>query len=300
MSALSKSTLFPATIEQKMFNLVRGKSSLAKMAGQEPLQFNGKDIFTFSFDHKIAVVGENAAKPAGDATIGVVQIRPVKVVYQSRVSDEFMYAAEEVGLRYLEEFAAGFATRLAEGFDEMAMHGVNPYSGTAATGTIGNNHLDYIIANYASGANIITYGHDSSAADVNIDEALALIDNPTGIILGKTIRTAIAGLTTTGGATKYPEFAWGATPSSLGGMTLDSNKTVEVNSSDARAYVGDWRAFRWGIAKQLPLEVIEYGDPDGAGVDLKNVNQVLLRSEAYIGWAFINPADFAEVKVSGE
>ena len=295
MSAISKSTYFPATVEQEMFNLVRGKSSLAKMAGAEPLQFNGKDIFTFSFDKKISVVGENAAKPAGDATIGVVQMRPIKVVYQSRVSDEFMYAADEVGLRYLREFAAGFATRLAEGFDEMAMHGIDPATGNAASGTIANNYLDYVIANYNTGSNVITYGHDSSAADVNIDEALALIDNPTGIILGKTIRSAIAALNING-AQKYPEFAWGATPATLGGMTLDSNKTVEVNSNKARAYVGDWNAFRWGIAKQLPLEIIEYGDPDGSGVDLKKVNQVLLRSEAYIGWAFINAADFAVVK----
>ncbi len=42
--------------------------------------------------------------------------------------------------------------------------------------------------------------------------------------------------------------------------------------------------FQWGYAKEIPLEVIKYGDPDGSGKDLKNYNQVYLRSETYLGW----------------
>ena len=43
------------------------------------------------------------------------------------------------------------------------------------------------------------------------------------------------------------------------------------------------------------MEVIEYGDPDGAG-DLKRYNQVYLRAEAYIGWAILDPSAFGIVK----
>lgn len=293
---VSMGTNFPTELVTELFSKVKGHSSIAKMIPSKPIPFVGSTEFTFSPDHKISVVGENAAKPEGDATLTPVVIRPIKVVYQSRVSNEFMMAAEEKRLQYLTAFADGFAKMIAEGIDEMIMHGVNPYSGSAASGTIGNNHLDYIIANYNSGSNQIIYGHDSQTAEQDLEEALSKVEEPNGIILGKTMRSAIAALTTNNGR-KYPEFAWGATPNELGGMNLDSNKTVESNSAKARAYVGDWNALKWGYAAEMPLEVIQFGDPDGNG-DLKRYNQVLLRSEAFVGWGVLDAASFARVYVN--
>jgi len=296
MATTKQGTNFPTELVTEMFSKVKGKSSIAKMVPSNPIPFNGNTQFTFSMDKNIAIVGEGSQKPAGGATITPVTVRPIKVIYQSRVSNEFIYAAEEAQLNYLNAFMDGFAKKIASGLDEMIMHGVNPYDGTASA-IIANNHLDYAINNYSSGANVITYGHDSTAADVNIDEALAKVDDPTGIILGKTIRAAIAALNING-ARKYPEFAWGATPDTLGGMALDSNSTVQSNSAAARAYVGDWSALKWGFAKEIPLEVIEYGDPDGAG-DLKRNNEVLLRSEAFVGWGILDASYFAMVKQVG-
>lgn len=293
---VSMGTNFPTTLVNEMFSKVKGHSSIAKMVPSSPIAFTGNTEFTFSPDHAISVVGENGAKPQGDATVAPVVIRPIKVVYQSRVSNEFLIAAAEKQLDYLTAFTDGFAKMVAAGMDEMIMHGVDPYTGNAASTIIGNNHLDYVIANYSSGANKIVYGHDSSDADANVEEAIAKVEDANGIILGKTIRGAIAALTTNNGA-KYPEFAWGATPAELGGMTLDSNKTVESNSAKARAYVGDWSALKWGFAAEMPLEVIEYGDPDGQG-DLKRYNQVMLRSEAFIGWGILDQSAFAGVFVN--
>ena len=121
-STISKGTMFPPQLAAEIFNKVKGHSSLAMMTTSEPIPFNGKDIFTFSLDHEIAIVGENAAKPAGGATMTPVQIRPVKVVYQSRVSDEFMLAAEEAQLDTLRAFVDGFSAKVARGLDIMAMH----------------------------------------------------------------------------------------------------------------------------------------------------------------------------------
>lgn len=292
MAGIKKGTMFPTTLVTEMFNTVKGKSSIAKMVPSKPIPFNGETEFTFSMDNKVSVVGEGAQKPAGDATITPVVIRPIKVVYQSRVSDEFIYASEEARLNYLKAFADGFSTKLAEGLDEMIMHGVNPATGSAATQIIGNNNLDSAIKT----AHKVDYDSSTDAADVKLDEAIALVDDANGIVLGKTLRGALAAQTTTGGATKYPEFAFGATPNTLGSMTLDSNKTVEANSATARAYVGDWSALKWGFAKNMPLEVIEYGNPDGQG-DLKNTNEVVLRSEAFIGWGILDADAFSMVKV---
>lgn len=294
MSTVTKGSKFPAQLATEMFNAVKGHSSIAKMVGASPIAFNGTDVFTFNFANDVSVVGESAAKPAGDATVTPVQIRPVKVVYQSRVSDEFMYASEEAKLQYMKDFADGFAKKLAAGLDKMAVQGINPATGSASD-VIGNNNLDYAIANYSGGANVVEYTTGTDDADAKLDAAIAKIDSPNGIILSKTMRSDIAGMTANG-ARKYPEFAWGATPEELGGMKIDTNNTI---GSDY-AIVGDWNAFRWGFAKEIPLEVIEYGNPDGGSYDLKRANEVLLRSEAYIGWGILNPADFAKVVAPAE
>ena len=296
MSAITKGSKFPPELQREMFNKVRGKSSIAKMSGQSPIPFNGIDVFTFSFDNEISVVGEGANKPAGDATITPVQIRPIKVVYQSRINEEFMYAAEEAQLQYLKDFAEGFAKKIAKGLDIMIMSGYDPKVG-AASAVIGDNHLDYIIANYSTGTNKVTWTVGTDDPVDKIEEALEKVEEANGIILGPTIRTAIAKLkaTANGKVPAYPEFAFGGYPERLGSCRLDVNNTVEANGSDDRAFIANWDAFKWGFAKEMPIEVIEYGDPDGAGVDLKRANQVLLRSEAFVGWGFLDDSQFAAV-----
>lgn len=303
MSTVTKSTLFPANLIEEVFNKVSGHSSLAKLSGAKPVSFVGDDIFTFSLDGNVSVVGESGAKPAGSATVASKQMRPVKVVYQARVSDEFMRASEEKRIDILTQFAEGFAKKVAYGFDVMAMHGNNPATGSSSA-VIGNNHLDYIVANYNTGSNKITLGHDSSAVDANIEEAIGKVEDAekavTGVVFAPAIRTAMANLTQNTGERKYPDFAFGGVPSTLGGAVLDVNASVSANSEGARVYVGDFaNAFRWGYAENIPLEVIEYGNPDGGSYDLKQVNEVLLRAEAFIGWAFLDDAAFAEV-VQGE
>ncbi|MBQ1294501.1 MAG: phage major capsid protein [Clostridiales bacterium] len=300
MSTVNKSTLFPANLITEVFNKVAGHSSLAKLSASKPVSFVGDDVFTFSLDGNVSVVGESAAKPAGSATVSSKQIRPVKVVYQARVSDEFMRASEEKRIDILTQFAEGFAKKIAYGFDVMAMHGNNPATGSASA-VVGNNNLDYVVANYNTGSNKITLGHDSSAVDANIEEAIAKVEDAektvTGIVIAPAIRTAMAALTQNSGERKYPDFAFGGVPSNLGGATLDVNGSVSANSEGARVYAGDFaNAFRWGYSLNIPLEVIEYGNPDGGSNDLKQANEVCLRTEAFIGWAFLDDAAFAEVE----
>ena len=60
------------------------------------------------------------------------------------------------------------------------------------------------------------------------------------------------------------------------------------------------RWFKWGYAKEIPIEVIQYGNPDNDTTlgDLKGHNQVYLRGEAYIGWGILDAAAFAHIKAS--
>lgn len=298
MASLAKSTLFPPQLAKEMFSKIVGHSSIAKLSASEPVPFNGKDIFTFDFSSNVSIVGEGAAKPAGDAVVAVKQIRPLKVVYQSRVNDEFMYAAEEARVPYLQAFADGFSKKIAAALDVMAFHGVNPATGSASD-LIGNNHFDYVIPN----ANKIVLEHDSTKIDYNIEEAIAKVEDAeytvTGIAMAPAARTKMAEVTQNTGERKYPDFAFGGIPSSLGTGMLDVNPTVSANSNKDRVILGDFKnAFRWGFAKEIPLEVIEYGNPDGGTYDLKQANQVLLRSEVFIGWCIMDGNRFARVYVN--
>ena len=62
MASITKGTKFPPALQKEMFDKVRGKSSIAAMSGQEPIPFNGIDVFTFAFDNEISVVGEGSLK----------------------------------------------------------------------------------------------------------------------------------------------------------------------------------------------------------------------------------------------
>lgn len=295
MSAIEMSTLFPKELATEMFSKVKGHSSLAKMSAEEPVPFVGKDVFTFDFSSDIAIVAESAAKPAGDAAVTAVQIKPIKIVYQARVSDEFMRASEEKRLDILSQFADGFAKKVGAGLDKMAIHGINPATGSAASGTIGNNYFDYACASTA-----ITY--NGSTPDANLESAIAVLETneyaPSGIILAPVMRSALGSMKSND-AFLYPGFQFGGV-ADLGGVPVDSNITVgSASGSNDRALVGDFSAFKWGFAEEIPLEIIQYGNPDGGSYDLKQANQVLLRSEAYIGWGILDANAFCLVCKDG-
>ena len=95
------------------------------------------------------------------------------------------------------------------------------------------------------------------------------------------------------------EFRFGGNPAAFGALASDVNGTVSFGANQKlRAVVGDFaNCFKWGYAANIPLEIIQFGDPDGQG-DLKRTNEVVLRSEAYIGWGILDANSFALIKVN--
>ena len=286
-------TNFPAQLVSEMFNAVQGHSALAKLCAAKPMPFSGETVFTFSMGGEVSIVGEGGNKPAGDATVAPKTIRPVKMVYQHRVSDEFMNASEEGRLPILQAFADGFAKKIARGLDIAALHGLNPADLTAASFRA-TNSFDGLISN------TVTYA--AATVDDNINAAVqAVIGGEravNGIAMSPAAGTALSAIKVNGVA-QYPEFRFGQNPEAFYGMTSDVNDTVAKIATGGKAdhvIVGDFQnAFRWGYAKNVPLEVIEFGDPDGQG-DLKRTNEVVLRAEAYIGWGVLDAASFAIVR----
>ena len=292
---LTRGNLFPETLVTEMINQVKGKSALANLCAATPIPFNGMKEFTFTFDKEVDVVAENGAKSKGGITVEPVTIMPVKIEYGARISDEFDYASEEVQLDYLKAFAEGWAKKAARGLDLMAFHGINPRTGLASS-VIGDNHFDKKVTQTVT----IT---DSSTPDANMEDAIAMVQGSefdvTGAAFSPAFRSSLAAMKTDDGRKLYPELAWGSNPGSINGLRVESNSTISANSSLDRALVGDFEScFKWGYAKQIPVEIIRYGNPDNDATlgDLKGHNQIYLRAEAYIGWGILSPAAFAWVK----
>ena len=290
---LERGSLFEPTLVTDLVSKVQGKSSLAVLSGQTPIPFNGQKEFVFTMDSEIDVVAESGKKTHGGISLAPRTIVPIKVEYGARVSDEFLYAAEAEQISILQAFNDGFAKKVARGLDLMALHGVNPRSGTAST-VIGTNHFDGLVTQ------TVTATVDANA---DIETAVGKVQEAGGevsaLAIAPAFRTALAGLTKTDGNATFPELAWGGAPATLNGVRVDVNKTVS-DMSDDLAVIGDFASsFKWGYAKEIPMEVIRFGDPDNSGLDLKGYNQVYIRAELYLGWGILEPANFSRVIEAG-
>ena len=289
MAVLERGSYFDPELVSDLINKVQGKSSLVVLSQQKPVPFNGQKEFTFTMDSEIDVVAESGAKSHGGISIDPITIIPIKVEYGARVSDEFLYTSEEEKINIIKAFNDGYAKKLAKGLDLMAMHGVNPRTGLASE-VIGTNHFDSIVSQ--------TVAYTEADPDANIEAAVALVQGSGGVVNGlamsPTFSAALAQMKVNG-VKQFPELAWGANPGSLNGLKADINATVSAGTVD-HAIIGDFaEMFKWGYAKQIPFEVIKYGDPDNSGKDLKGYNQVYLRSETYLGWGIMDGSNFARV-----
>ena len=244
-------------------------------------------------DSEIDIVAENGQKSHGGVSVAPLTIVPIKVEYGARISDEFIYASEKEQIDIVKAFNDGYARKLARGLDLMAFHGINPRSGTASA-IIGDNHFDSKVTQ--------TIDFNAADPDANIEAAASLIQGSEGVISGMAMdpqfSSALAAYKVNG-VKQFPELAWGANPGAVRGIPTDINRTVSNGKNDL-VIIGDFSSmFQWGYAKEIPLEVIKYGDPDGSGKDLKNYNQVYLRSETYLGWGIMDGNSFARVIKTG-
>lgn len=293
-NSLKTATLFKPELVKEMISKVQGRSVLAKLSNQTPIPFNGVEQFIFNLEGNAQIVGEGEQKQAGKATITSKIIKPLKFVYQARITEEFKYMSEAKQLEYLSQFADGFSKKIAEAFDIAALHGLEPKGMTPASFK-DTNSFDGVVT-----GTTVTY--DEAKIDENIDTAVQAIvakgGEVTGIAISPAAGQALAKVKVNG-VVQYPEFRFGQNPDSFFGMKSDVNKNLTISGSadQDHAIVGDFEnRFKWGYSENIPLEIIEYGDPDGAGRDLKAYNEICLRAEAFIGWGILDADAFARVK----
>lgn len=295
MAAQKTGTLFKPELVTEVMSKVQGYSVLAKLSNQTPIPFNGTEQFIFNLEGNAQIVGEGEQKGAGQSNLTSVVIKPMKFVYQARMTYEFKYASEEKRLNMLKAYADGFAKKIAVAVDIASLHGLEPKSMTDASFRATNSFDGQITGN------IVTF--DADKIDDNIDAAVQAVvakgGEVTGIAMSPLAGQSLAKLKVNG-VVQYPEFRFGQNPDSFYGMKSDINKNLVVTGGTAEkdhVIVGDFQnKFKWGYAENIPMEIIEYGDPDGTGRDLKAYNEICLRTEAFIGWGILDTDAFARVK----
>lgn len=291
---LNKGNLFDAELVTDLINKATGKSSVARLSQQTAIPFNGEKVFTFTMDSEVDVVAESGKKTHGGITLAPQTMVPIKIEYGARVSDEFMYASDEQKINILQAFNEGFAKKVARGLDLMAFHGVNPRSASASA-VIGDNNFDSKVTQ------AVTIPKGMEDANGSIESAVEAVTGSdgevTGIAINPAFRSALAKQKDKQGNAMFPELAWGASPDAINGLPIDVNRTVsDMSIPQDRAIVGDFtNNFKWGYAKEVPLEVIQYGDPDNSGLDLKGYNQVYIRAELYLGWGILDASSFSRI-----
>lgn len=98
----------------------------------------------------------------------------------------------------------------------------------------------------------------------------------------------------------YPEIPINLQVGNLDGIPAATSGTVNgrliTPATGILAFLGDFRLIKWGMVRDIWSEIIEYGDPDNTGKDLKGVNQIAYRTEAMYSYAILDPKGIAVLK----
>lgn len=266
---------------------------ISKLTNRLPqVMIGDTEYFDLSGRTKGEVVGEAAAKSPTPTAHPLRHIKTVKLQYTERFSDEFLVFNDQKKLNIINELAAKWmGSDFQRDLDTIVIHGINPLSGQLSTVV-----SDYITK---TGSSILVPSTGTTADDINTDLKTAIADiadefGANGIAFSNTAAAKLAGLKTAAGAPVYPSLgSFGLNVESFEGLKAAASKEVgEYNG--VQAIVGDWDALRWGIAAEFPVDLIQYGDPDGQG-DLRRYNQVALRYEVIFGFGIANPDALAVI-----
>lgn len=273
---------------------------LSRLAPGDPeLKVGSTDHFTFTGTPKAELVGEGQNKSSEDGTPGKETVTTYKVQITYRFSQELMWEDEDYQAGVVDGLVANIATALSRALDLIAIHGINPKTGEIASS----------VANYFDKAGNGVHRVVSTAdAQADLETAASDLQGSgyvaTGIALDPLFAGQLARTKDQDNRPLYPELGLGFGFERFQGLEAASSDTVsgrqelEASEVSIQAILGDWNAFKWGVAREIPLETIEYGDPDGLG-DLKRTNEIAIRGEAVLGFAIFDGEAFTIISEHG-
>lgn len=263
---------------------------VSKLTATVPeVQIGDTEFFDLSSRTKGEVVGEAGAKAPTPTNHPLRHIRTTKIQYTERLSEEFLLYDRAKQLGIIEKLAEKWMSKdFLHDLDTVVLHGVDPLSGNVAAS------LQDYLTKAGSCILVPSTGISASNIDTDMKAAIAAVEDPNGIAFSNNAASKLATITDNG-VQRYPSLGkFGISVDTFEG--LDAAKSKEVGEyNGTQLIVGDWNALKWGIAAEMPVELIRYGDPDGQG-DLKRYNQIALRYEVIFGFGIANPNAFAVVQ----
>jgi HK97 family phage major capsid protein len=280
--------LMPRNIADGMITEARSTSVVAKLSNREPMRFGEVDYITFNDFPKAEFVEEGADKASTGGGFDSVTASPHKAQVTMRFNEEVQWLDEDYQLGVLRTLGDAGGVALSRALDLGLIHRINPLTGTAITGW-----TNYITAT----TNRVEIATADADADFKSAVGLLVTDSPAkqvnGAAFDPKFSWSLANLMARDGSgetsqQRYPTLGFGTNVTDFMGVPVAQGDTVsgtpEATDTMVRAIVGDFRnGIRWGIQRDLPIELIRYGDPDGQG-DLKRKNQIALRLEIVYGW----------------
>lgn len=291
MALDTSKVLLPKEVATVITKRAKDTSTIAALSPSEPQLFLDKDYMVFTGNSEAEVVAEGAQKSSYEETLTPVVGKRFKVQTTTRVSSELQWADEDAKLEIISKIQADQAAAMGRVLDYVIYHAFDPKKKTTLDGF-------NALAKTAVGVPAT----DDRVADIDsLAEAVSDEYDINGIALSKTMANELRKIRVPStGQRFYPEIPINLQVGNLDGIPAATSGTVNgrliTQATGILAFLGDFRLIKWGMVRDIWSEIIEYGDPDNTGKDLKGVNQIAYRTEAMYSYAILDPKGIAVLK----
>jgi hypothetical protein len=302
----SGSFSLPKHMVSGVWQKAQGGSVLARLSNAEPQEFGDQQYMTLTAPPRGEVVGESVQKSESTATFAPVTALTRKVQVTQRFSQEVKWYDESRQLGVLRTMADLSGVALGRALDLIGIHGINPLTGAALSGSPAKIIDTTNVVELTTATVPLPDQAIEAAVGLVLDDSLV----PNGLALDNSYAFKLATQRhPTTGERLYPDLGFGTDVNSFFGLNGAVSDTVRggpeavtpstgayrSTNPNIKAIAGDYTAFRWGVQVEIPLTLIEYGDPDGSG-DLQRKNEIAIRSEVVYGVGILSTDAFAVVK----
>lgn len=280
----------PVEVTQAIINKVGNTSTIAALSPSTPQLFLNEDYIVFNGAAEAEVVAEGQKKSSYEQKASSITGKKFKVQCTTRVTEELKWADEDNRLEIISSIQEDQTKAIARALDYVIYHAINPKSGTK---------LDGYDALTENAVEVTDSGDDIANVDALADAVNEYEIN--GVALSRTWASRLRKLRVPAtGMRFYPEIPINLAAGTLDGIPAATSTTVDGKKATTPTHVlgimGDYSLIKWGMIRDIWAEVIQYGDPDQTGVDLKAHNQIAYRTEAMFSYAVLDPRAFAVLK----
>lgn len=293
MALDTSKVLLPKEVATVIIKRAKDTSTIAALSPSEPQLFLDKEYMVFTGNSEAEVVAEGEQKSSYEETLAPVVGKRFKVQTTTRVSNELQWADEDAKLEIISKIQADQAAAMGRVLDYVIYHAFDPKKKTTLEGF-----------NALAKSAVSVPATDDRVADIDsLAEAVSDEYDINGIALSKTMANELRKIRVPStGQRFYPEIPINLQVGNLDGIPAATSGTVNgrlvTPATGILAFLGDFSLIKWGMVRDIWSEIIEYGDPDNTGKDLKGVNQIAYRTEAMYSYAILDPKGIAVLKKS--